>query len=381
MTTYDAIIVGLGGMGSAAAYQLSKRGANVLGLEQFGPAHDLGSSHGDSRVIRQAYFEHPDYVPLLLSAYRLWRELEAESGEELLTETGGLMMGPPDSEVVKGSLASAKLHGLDYQLLSEVEIATQYPAFSPPPDTVGLLEPRAGFLRPEKCVCAHLKQAKFYGADLHFNTPALHWLATSNGVEVRTERQTYHANHLVITAGPWATQVASQFKLPLTVERQVQYWFDVPNDIELFAPDRFPVYILDMGKGTFLYGFPAIDGRGGGVKVAFYRELVSVTTTAGTVEREVKSDEIERMFSAASTLLPGLSPRCLRAKTCLYTMTPDQHFVIDRGLVHPQVTIAAGFSGHGFKFASVVGEILADLATEGKTEHPISLFSATRFAG
>ncbi len=379
MTDYDVIIVGLGGMGSSAAYHLARRGVRVLGLEQFNPGHDLGSSHGDSRVIRQSYFEHPDYVPLLLRAYELWREIEAESGQELLTETGGLMMGPVDSEVIKGSLASAKLHGLPHQMLTREQIAERFPVFSPPAGTIGFLEPHAGFVRPERSVLAHISGAQVLGADLHFHSPALNWTSNSGGVEVSTATGTYRADHLVITAGPWAANPTPHWSLPLAVERQVLYWFDVPHGIDDFAPENFPVYILDEGGGSYVYGFPALDGPTGGVKVAFYRDAMPNFTSADTVNRTVSAEEIERIYRSAAALLPSLSHECLRYKTCLYTMTPDQHFVIDHLPNAPNTTIAAGFSGHGFKFASVVGEILADLATVGTTRHPIARFKADRF--
>ena len=373
---YDAIVAGLGGMGSATAYQLAGRGKRVLGLEKFHPAHDRGSSHGRSRIIRQAYFEDPAYVPLLLRAYELWERLERDTDQELMTLTGGLMIGRRESELVSGSVRSAEEHGLPYELLDADEIRERFPPFSPDPGTVALYEKKAGFVRPEETVRAHLDRADALGADLRFEEPILSWEALGNGVRVETPEGSYEAERLVITPGAWAPQVLGDLGLPLEVERQVMYWFEPKNGREPFLPDRFPIYIWEPDDGNWFYGFPVQDDERG-VKAAFYR-AGGVLTTPETVDREVHDEEIDFLRAYLAEYLPDLASRCLDARVCMYTNTPDLHFVIS---LHPeleQVAIACGFSGHGYKFCSVVGEILADLATEGSTRHPIDLFSPAR---
>ena len=374
---YDAIVAGLGGMGSAAAYRLAGRGRRVLGLERFSPAHDRGSSHGRSRIIRQAYFEHPDYVPLVLRAYELWEQLERETGRELMTLTGGLMIGRREDELVAGSVRSAEEHGLPYELLDAREIEDRFPPFSPDPDTVALYEERAGFLRPEESVRAHLDRADSLGADLRFEEPLLSWEPSGAGVRVDTPEGSYEAERLIVTPGAWAPQLLADLRIPLEVERQVMYWFEPRGGIEPFLPDRFPIFIWEPDDGNMFYGFPAQDDDRG-VKTAFFR-LGGLPTTPETIDREVREEEIGLIRTNLAAHVPDLAGRCLEAKACMYTNTPDLHFVISPHPEYPQVVLACGFSGHGYKFCSVVGEILADLATEGSTRHPIDLFSPARF--
>ncbi len=377
---YDTIVVGLGGMGSAATYHLAGRGKRVLGLERFTPVHSRGSSHGQSRIIRQAYFEDPAYVPLVLHAYDLWRKLEAESGRRLLSITGGLMLGSADSEVVTGSIHSAQTYGLAHEILSTEDIRKRFSPFSPAAGTLALYEKEAGIIRPEESVGAHLEQAAARGAELHFEEPVVRWEAapSGDGVRVATDRATYAAERLVIAPGAWAPSVLTDLHLPLEVERQVQYWFEPAGGVEPFLPDRFPIYIWENRDGSTVYGFPAIDGATDGVKVAFHH--MGAAATADTIDREVHPYEIARMQSYLAAHIPALDGRCLRAVTCMYTNTPDQNFVIATHPDYSQVAIAAGFSGHGYKFACVVGEILADLATDGSTRHAIALFTPGRFA-
>jgi sarcosine oxidase len=378
--SWDVIIVGLGGMGSATAYQLAARGRRVLGLDRFRPAHDRGSSHGQSRVIRQAYFEDPAYVPLLLRAYELWHHLEREAGEDLLILTGGLMMGQATSSVFAGSLQSAQQHRLPHEVLDAGAIRRRFPPFTPSADVVALYEERAGFVRPEASVQAHLDQAARRGAQLHFDEPVLNWRANGNGVEASTPTGTYAAEHLVLAPGAWAPAVLAELRLPLEVERQVMYWFDPVGGVAPFLPDRFPIYIWETPDGAQFYGFPAHDGPTGGVKVSFFRSPgMRGTCTPDTIDRQFHPEEIEQMRRYAAGGLPALNGPCLYAKTCMYTNTPDHQFIIAVHPDHPRVVMAAGFSGHGYKFASVVGEILADLATTGTTRHPIALFDPRRF--
>lgn len=283
--TFDVIIIGLGGMGSATAYQLARRGKRVLGLERYTPAHNLGSSHGKSRIIRQAYFEHPAYVPLLMRAYELWEQIEQETGENLLTLTGGLMLGLPESETVAGSILSAKQHGLEHELLDAREIKRRFPALQPSLETIALYEKKAGFVHPEHSVSAHLQRATELGATLHFEEPALSWEASGSRVCVKTAIGCYEAEKLAIAPGAWASDIFN-FDLPLTVERQVMYWFDPIGGIEPFLRSRFPIYIWEAEDKVKFYGFPAQDGNS--VKVAFFYK--GVACSAETIDRTVKTE-------------------------------------------------------------------------------------------
>ena len=376
---YDVIVVGLGGMGSAAAYQLAGRHRRVLGLEQFTPAHDRGSSHGQSRIIRKAYFEAPDYVPLVLRSYELWRQLEHETGVQLLRTTGGLMLGASDSAVVSGSIRSAQEHGLPHEILDAAALRKRFPPFRPPAGTLALFETDAGALDPEAAVRAHLDRAAHRGAGLHFREAVLDWRANAGGkgVVVSTRQGRYEAERLVITAGPWAAQLLQSLALPLAVERQVQFWFEPLASGEAFLPERFPIYVWELPDGASIYGFPALGGPADGIKAAIHHR--GSACSPDTIDREVHADEIDRMRAYLAAFIPDLAGPCLRAVTCMYTNTPDLHFIIALHPEYPQVALAAGFSGHGFKFVPVVGEILADLALTGSTAHPITLFTPERF--
>jgi sarcosine oxidase len=379
-TSYDVIVVGLGAMGSATTYDLAKRGLRVLGLERFTPAHDQGSSHGRSRIIRQAYMEHPDYVPLLLRAYELWAEIEQASGQSLLTITGGLMMGRAGSHVVTGSQRSAQEHNLPHEMLNADEIRRRYPEFRPNDDTVALFCPNDGLLDPEASIRAYHAQAAALGADLHFGEPMLQWQPDGDGVRVTTAQGSYHASRLVLSVGAWAPEVMADLNLPLSVERRVLYWFEPQNGTAAFQPDRFPIYIWETPMGFDMYGFPAQDGPPGGVKVAFHNIGDEDRCTPDTIDREVRPAEIARIRDMLSQTIPSLNGELLATATCMYTLTPDHHFLVGLHPQHSQVVLASPCSGHGFKFASVMGEILADLAQQGSTRHPISLFDINRFA-
>jgi sarcosine oxidase len=371
---YDVIVIGLGGMGSAAAYHLALRGQRVLGLEKFTPAHDKGSSHGGSRIIRQAYFEDPAYVPLLLRAYELWDKLAADSGREVYRMTGGLFVGPPDCLTVDGSRRAALEWGLDHEVLDATEIRSRFPNFTPRGDDIALYEAKAGLARPEMTVQAHIDLAEQAGATLSFGEEVVDWSETATGVSVTTSRGTYSAGQLVICPGAWAPNLLSAFGIPITVERQVLYWLNPVGGTGPF--EDHPIFIEENAVGDQVYGFPAIDGPRGGVKVAHFRR--GIVCTPDTIDRVVHDDEIAEMRTRIAKLLPALDGPCVHSATCMYSNTPDQHFVIARHPDSANVTIACGFSGHGFKFVPVVGEILADLATTGATGHPISLFDPRR---
>lgn len=377
--SYDVIVIGLGGMGSAAAHHLSARGARVLGLEKHGPAHHHGSSHGGSRITRQSYFEDPAYVPLLLRSFELYEQVERDTGRAIATLCGGLMIGPPASRTVAGSRLSAQRWDLPHEMLDAREIRRRFPTLAPQDDEIALYEERAGLLRPEHTVAAHLQLATRQGADLHFEEPVTRWEPCRDGVRVHTHENTYTAGQLVICPGAWAPHLLTDLGIPFTVERHVMYWFQPTGGTGPFTPEHHPVYIWEDAGGVQNYGFPAIDGPDLGAKVAFFRK--GTACTPDTIDRTVHDDEVAAMATHTARQIPLLPGRFLKAATCMYTNTPDEHFVIARHPAHPgSVTVACGFSGHGFKFVPVVGEILADLALRGTTEHPIELFDPRRFA-
>ncbi|WP_351234297.1 N-methyl-L-tryptophan oxidase [Streptomyces sp. NPDC002133] len=375
--TYDVIVLGLGGMGSAAAHHLAARGARVLGLEKYGPVHNRGSSHGGSRITRQSYFEDPAYVPLLLRAYELYERLERDSGRDIATLCGGVMVGRPESRPVAGALRSAQQWDLPHEMLDAKELRRRFPTFAPHDDEVALYEARAGLLRPENTVAAHLQLATRDGAELHFEEPATHWEPYRDGVRVHTAENVYTAGQLVVCPGAWAPGLLADLGVPITVERQIMYWFQPTGGTGPYTPDRHPIYVWEDADGVQIYGFPAIDGPDGGVKIAFFRK--GAVCTPETIDRTVHDDEVRAMAEQAASRIPTLPGAFLKAATCMYSNTPDEHFVIARHPAHPQsVTVACGFSGHGFKFVTVVGEILADLALTGATAHPVDLFAPGR---
>lgn len=370
---YDVIVLGVGGMGAAAAYELARRGRRVLGLEQFTLGHDRGSSHGRMRAIRRAYFEHPDYVPLARRAYERWYDLEQVSGRRLLTECPMLYVGPRDGKLVSGVRTAASQHALPLTDLGAEGLRRTYPQFRFDDAADAVLEPGAGFLRVEDCVLAYAQAAQLLRADIRENEPVVGWETSGAGVVVHTQRHRFAAQRLVVTAGPWAGRLLHGLKIPLTVMRQVQAWFAVPDPSRL-RRDLFPIYVADTTRGVF-YGMPVVDDLGH--KCARHYGG-AVTDDVGKLDRTVSAaDEADIRAFLAAHLPVGDGP-LRRAGVCPYTMTPDTDFVIDVHPEHPAVSLAAGFSGHGFKFASVVGEILADLAEDGRTDLPVRRFSATR---
>ncbi len=375
---YDVIVLGLGGMGSAAARHLAGRGARVLGLEQFTPAHALGSSHGDTRIVRMAYFEAPDYVPLLRRAYQLWDELEADSGQALFVRNGALMIGTAGSEVVRGTLASVQRYDLPHELLDRTAMAQRFPQFALRPGEQAVFERNAGFVNPEVVVRAHLDLAARDGAELRFETPVTSWRADTDGVVVRTAGTEFHGRRLVIAAGAWAARMAPGLDVPLRVGRRVMHYLEPVASAVDFAADRFPVYVYETSDRDAIYGFPWVGDPRDGVKAGFHYRGGDVDPD--TVDRDVSPAERDEMRAALADRIPGLAGRHLASKVCMYTLTPDEHFVIDHLPGHGgRVVVAAGFSGHGFKFTPVVGEILADLAQHGHTDLPIEFLSAQRF--
>jgi sarcosine oxidase len=379
---YHTIVLGLGAMGSATLYHLARRGLPVLGLERFTPAHTLGSSHGQSRIIRTAYFEDPAYVPLLRRAYELWDELQRGAGEPLLAITGGLMIGAPDSALVRGAARSAREHGLAHELLDAAELRRRFPQFHAPADTVALYEDVGGIVHPEAAIAAHLHGAAAAGATLQFEEPVLEWEAAPSGdrVRVTTPRAAYEAERLVIAAGAYAPALLADLGLPLTVQRNVLYWFAPTRERALFAPERCPIFIWEADDAPTAYGFPELPGAPGGVKVAFHGH--GPLTTPAQIDRAVHPHEVDAMRAWLAPRMPAIAAGALRATaTCMYTLTPDEHFLLDRHPRHPQLLLCSPCSGHGFKMASVVGEIMADMAEHGATAHPIAPFGVARLLG
>lgn len=371
-TTYDAIIAGLGAMGSATAFHLAKRGVRVLGLDQFAPPHTFGSSHGESRIIREAYFEHPIYVPLVQRAYELWAELEREIDWRLFLQTGGLMIGPPDGVVVPGARLSAETHRLKHQILSSEEVQCRFPALQPAADMIAVSEPRAGVLFPEQCVAAHLQAAAKHGATVQLNEKALRWQPNSSGVRVFTDKSEYSAGQLVVSAGAWVKTLLPDLPIPLKVERQILFWFE-PRDRAVVSAERCPIHLWEFEPRRFFYGFPDL---GTGVKLAIHHE--GEVTNADSVRREVAPDEVEKMRAVVRSYLPAVSEKLLRTAVCIYTNTPDEHFLLDRHPDHSQVLIVSPCSGHGFKFSSVIGEVVADLVTSANPRFDLDLFRLRR---
>jgi len=365
----DVLIAGLGAMGSSAAFHLARRGVRVRGFDRFSPPHTMGSSHGQSRIIREAYFEDPVYVPMVRRAYELWRELQREAAEPLLLRTGGLMFGRPDSELVAGARASAEQYGLDHEVLAASEIPRRFPAFRPEADMVAVYEPRAGILFPEACVRVLLSGARACGAQIHGDEPVLGWRAGADGVSVTTPKASFSADLLIVSAGAWAGQLLKSLEPPLVVERQVAFWFDPKSSPEDFSAANCPVHLWQFDGDRFAYGFPDL---GDGVKVAFHHE--GLVGSPDSLAREVGADEVENARALVRRFLPDADGVFRSAAACLYTNTPDEHFWIDRHPQHDNVLIASPCSGHGFKFASVIGEILADLATRGNTPFDLSTF-------
>jgi sarcosine oxidase len=375
MNRFDLIVVGVGAMGSSACFELARRGVRVLGLERFYIPHALGSSHGQSRMIRMAYYEHPDYVPLLRHAYERWHELEQISGQKLLYLTGGVYAGPETGDLVAGSLRSAREHGLPFELLDHAELARRYPQFQVPENWVAVHEPNAGFLLPERVIAAFAAAALRAGAELHGRERVTQWGTDESGVRVRTDRDEYHANHLIFCGGPWSSALVGDLGVELTVTRQVLAWV-WPREPEQFALGRLPVWAIDHLDGTLHYGFPMMDDVPG-LKVAHHGP--GAATDPDRVARDPQPGDEQTFRPILREMIPVADGPLLSMRVCMYTNSPDGHFIIDRHPRHPRVTIACGFSGHGFKFASVVGEILADLAIEGSTNLPAQFLQLSRF--
>lgn len=375
MERYEAIVVGLGGMGSASAYHLARRGQRVLGLEQFEPLHQRGSSHGLTRIIRLAYHEHPSYVPLLRRAYELWHDLEADAGQELLITTGSIEGGPEDGPMFRGALEAATLHDLPHEVLDAADIRRRYPVWQAlDPSTRVVWQPDGGFLLAEATMAAHQAGARAAGAELRFGEAVTGWEPAGDGVRVWTAAGTYEADRLVICAGAWIGRLVPRLRALTAPERQVLAWL-TPLRPEPFSVERFPVFILDVESGSW-YGFPTHDGHG--LKIGWYHHF-GEGIDPDDPDRSPRPDDEAALRGFVERHLPDAAGPTEMLATCIFTNTPDEHFIIDRLTDAPQVVVASPCSGHGYKFCSVVGEITADLAIDGATRHDIGLFRLDRF--
>lgn len=373
MQNFDAIVLGVGGVGSAALYHLARQGARVLGIEQFGLAHDRGSSHGQTRLIRQTYFEHPDYVPLVQRAFDGWQALEQQTGAVLYRQVGLIQIGSPAGEVIQGVRASAAQHNLPIENLSAQQAMQRFPGLAIANDWEAVYETRAGYLFVERCIEIHVSAAQQLGATLMLNENVRTWNVSNGTVHVETNCGAYEAKRLVIAAGAWSVPLLAELGIRLEVRRKPLYWYRTDTD-DYRAERGFPGFLFDLPEGCF-YGFPQIDEQG--LKVAEHSGGRVITDPA-TVDRELDEADEARVSSFVRRYLPGVSSQRTQHATCMYTMSPDGHFILDRHPQHPEVAFVAGLSGHGFKFAGVLGEELARLALDGKVDPRARFLAAER---
>jgi sarcosine oxidase len=372
---YDVIVVGVGGIGSAAVDHLARRGRRVLGIERFDIPHDLGSSGGVTRIIRLAYSEHPSYVPLLRRAYELWRELETAAGERLLHVTGSIDASRPDDQIFAGSLASCLEHDLAHEVLDADELHRRFPAYRLPAGTASVFQPDGGFLLPERCIVAHVARALEAGAEVHGRERVLAWEPAGEGVRVRSDRATYEADRLVLATGAWLDELVGFERRLVSPERQVLAWLQ-PRRPGLFAPDRFPVFNYG-DEGKHFYGFPVYGIPG--FKLGLYRRG-ETPADPDNVDRRLHPEDEAVLRTFAERCFPDGAGPALTLRTCLFEMSPDTHFLVGLHPDAPQVVCVGGGSGHGFKFCSVLGEIAADLATAAETHYDVELIRLGRFA-
>jgi sarcosine oxidase len=387
VNSYETIVLGLGAMGSAAAYQLARKGRRVLGIDQYAPPHAHGSTHGDTRITRLAIGEGEQYTPLVLRSHEIWREIERETGARLLATQGGLIISSAAKRATThveafyaNTVGAARKYNIPHELLDAQQIRHRFPQFKVRNGEVGYFEPDAGFLRPEECVRAQLKLAQHHGAQIHTGEKVLSFDATPSSVTVVTDRGTYSAGDLMVSAGPWLPRLLDERWSPrFRIFRQVLFWFDIEGPITPFLPERFPIFIWELqGAAQAIYGFPALDGPHGGVKIA--SEQFGVETTPESVDAKVSEPEIRAMYDTyVAPNLSGVSGKCLRAVTCLYTVTPDFGFVIDTHPDFERVLVVSACSGHGFKHSAAIGEALAERIIDGASRLDLGGFTIKRF--
>jgi sarcosine oxidase len=371
---FDQIVIGVGGMGSAAVCALARRGQRVLGLEQFAVPHEFGSSAASTRIFRFAYFEDPSYVPLMRLAFECWQRLQREAGQTFVTTTGGLDIGPAAGRVVQGAKLACQSHGLTHEVLRGAEINRRFPAWRLPPEFEAVLPPEAGYLLADRAIEAHVAVARRLGAEVHEHERVRHWRAIGDRVQVETEHARYEAGSLILTAGAWTGKLLARLQ-PLAIpERQVVGWFKA--DERLLQSQNFPVFILDCPENGILYGIPeAAQQR---FKVGkFHHRYEAVDPDR--IDRQIAPEDVAVLNGLGRYLAQPLGEP-LACKTCMFVNSPDEHFIIDALPEHAHVIVAAGFSGHGYKFCAAIGEILADLARDGTTPHDTHLFKLSRSA-
>jgi monomeric sarcosine oxidase len=370
---FDVAVVGTGTMGSATAYELTKRGLKVIAFEQFRIVHDMGSHSGNTRIIRHAYHESPDYVPLVLRSDELWQQMEQKKGSQLLFRTGGVDFGPRDGTIVQNALLACSEHRLPHEHLSGSELMRRWPQFRVPEEWHACFDPNMGFLLVNDCIRAYTESAKDGGTEIHEEEPVLDF-RSGQDITIKTAKGEYKAGHAVFCAGAWTAKLLRALELPLIVKRKTLSWLRVLSTEE-FQVGRFPIFLCDTSAGA-LYGFPLYQNDG--LKVANHHGL-GTAVDPDTVNREFQPGDASDAQAFAKSHLRGVTSEIVDGKVCLYTMTPDEHFLIDFHPDHPNVVMATGFSGHGFKFAPAIGEILADLVVNRHTGHPIARFRLSRF--
>jgi sarcosine oxidase len=370
---YDVVVVGLGAMGSATAYALAARGLRVLGLDAHRPPHRHGSHHGESRIIRKAYYEHPAYVPLLERAFAAWRELEDRAHATLFLRTGGLMIGADTGELVPGVLASARAHHLPHEVLSSDALAARYPQFRVDRSMIAVSEDDAGILYPETCIRAFLEGARTAKAELRYGESAQEWTCGSEGVRVSTARERYSGGALVLTAGAGMGELVAELRAHLRVERQVVAHFAPASEHAALELRRFPIFCLEEPNGAFYYGFPDL---GSGCKIG--RHHGGAIGEPDNLSHRPTEADIAQIRGFMERRLPQANGVLKASDVCLYTNTPDLHFLVDRHPRHDEVIVASVCSGHGFKFASVMGEIIAELVQGKRPAFDLSMFRMAR---
>jgi sarcosine oxidase len=380
----DVIVAGAGAVGSAALYQLARRGVKALAFDRFHPPHDRGSSHGETRITRLALGEGEHYVPFVRRSHEIWRELESETGETLLRQVGGLIYGRQSrrtrthgaDDFLNTTIAAALHYGIAHEVINSAEIASRFPPFKLQGDEWGYYEPEAGYVHPEACIAAQLKLARRHGAALQTSERVLRWETNGSSVIVDTDRGRYEAGHLILCAGPWLAEMPF-LQRRAQIFRQVLFWFETEEPPDDFAPERMPIFIrVPDAETEMFYGFPAVNGPGGGIKIA--REQYDAPGSPDAVSAAVSQAEVEKMHAVASPYL-RISSRCLRALDCKYTVTPDFHFIIDHHPDSDRVWFASACSGHGFKHSAAVGEALAEMAATGQTKLDLRQFRMDRF--